>query len=419
MNFGPRFGFAYQLGSKTVIRSGWGFYYSPENDGREDFLTKNAPFADQAVYKNNVYGGLPYGYILDTGIARNTTIQLPANGAGFIDPSTLPNGSLETTYAVNPRIRTGNTQLFNFTIQRQLGSSISVETAYVASLSHGLSYQIGDINATTDGNGNATEGLLTPDLGQIQYLGDYGFSKYNSLQIKVTKRSSRNLSFLGSYTYGHSIDNGPAPFNVGHINSDAPQNPYNLQAEVGSSDQDVRHNFVFSGLYRLPLGRGQTFFANWGPKSEFLLGGWQINSIYNMRTGTPINVVRGNNEIAAFPGLRPNLVGDPNLPKGKRTLSEWFNTAAFSTTGLSATQPGNLGRNIFNGPGFVNVDFSLFKEFAVRERYKLQTRLEAFNATNTPHFYNPNADISSPTFGEITQAGNNYRILQIAGKLIF
>ncbi len=419
LNFGPRFGVAYQLNDKTVVRAGWGYYFSPENDGREDFLTKNAPFADQAVYANNVYAGLPYGYQLDAGVPRNTKIQLPANGGGSIAPSTLLNGNLETTYSVNPKIRTGASQLFNFTLQRQVGSSISIEVGYVAALSHGLSYQIGDINATVDANGNAGEGGITPDLGKIQFLGDYGFSKYSSLQVKVTKRASRNLSFLASYTYGHGIDNGPAPFNVG-LNSDAPQNPFNLQAEVGSSDQDVRHNLVFSGMYRLPIGKGQAFFSGWGPKSEFLLGGWQINSIFNSRTGTPINVVRGNNEVAALPGLRPNLVGNPNLPRGKRTLARYFNTAAFSTVGLGPTQPGNLGRNIFNGPGFVDVAFSLFKEFAVGDKYKLQTRLEAFNATNTPHFFNPNSNISNiSNFGEITGAGNNNRVIQIAGKFIF
>jgi len=426
-DFGPRVGFAYQLGDKTVVRGGWGYYYSPENDGREDFLTKNAPFADQAKYTNNVFAGGPYQYQLDAGVPRNTTIQLPANGVGFINPAAIPDGNLVTTYSVDPKIKTGNSQLFNLTVQRQLGSSISVEASYVASLSHDLSYQIGDINANPNNGGSPPDGNLNPNLGAIQFLGSYGFANYNSLQVKVTKRASRNLSFLASYTYGHSIDNGPAPFNLGHINGDSPQNPFNLSAEVASSDSDIRHNFVFSGLYRLPFGKGQTFFSNWSSVSEFLLGGWQINSIYNMRTGSPINVTRSADAIAAFPGLRPNIVGNPNLPKSKRVLNgtgTYFNTAAFSVVGLSGTQlPGDAGRNLFNGPGFVNVDFSLFKEFAVLEKYKLQTRLEAFNATNTPHFNNPDGNISDGpgNFGVITGAsvGQSFRIIQIAGKFIF
>jgi len=430
-DFAPRFGIAYQLNSKTVVRAGGGLYYSPENDGREDFLTKNAPFAYQAVYKNSDFG--PIQYQLDAGVPRISTIQIPA-GASSINPATLTNGTLEKTFAINPNIRTGYSELFNVAVERQLGSSFSVEAAYVGSRSHRLAYQIADINANS---------VLTPKLGIIQALEDFGFGKYNSLQVKVTKRASRNLSFLGSYTYGHSIDNGPAPFNLGHINNDNPQDPNNLKAEIGSSDSDIRHNFVFSGLYRLPIGRGQRFFGNWGRTSELLLGGWQINSIYTMHTGSPINVVRGSGD-PAFPGLRPDIIGDPNLSKDKRTLGVYFNNvvctvnpcsttapgAAFSVARFNCNAPnaapncdpnapGNAGRNLFNGPGFINLDFSLFKEFAPSEKLKIQTRLELFNTLNTPHFSNPNGDISSGSLGAIQFLNGDPRRIQIAAKIIF
>lgn len=429
-DFGPRIGFSYLVNPKTVIRGGYGLFFSPENDGREDFLTQNTPYAEQFVYTNYVYDGPPYEYVLDTGVARNTTISAPSSGR--IDPATLTNGNLETTYAVDPHLKTGVSQTFNVAVERSLGTNLSLDVSYVGTLAHSLSYQIGDINANPDNSANKYDNRLTSNLGKIQYLSDYGSASYNGLQVKFTKRESRNLSFLLSYTYSHDLDNGPPPFNLGHYNNNEPQNPYNLHAEWGNSDNDVRHNFVFSGLYRLPMGRGQRFFPHWNTATDAVLGGWQLNSIYTMRTGTPVNVVRGNNPTSVLPGLRPDLVGDPVLPRGQRTLLQYFNTAAFANgnayfncSGMgvdTCNAPGDVGRNLLYGPGYINLDSSLFKTLAVKERYQLELRLELFNTLNTPHFANPDGDEADGTFGEITQelpGQDSNRVVQIAGKFIF
>jgi hypothetical protein len=420
-NFGPRLGIAYQINSKTVIRAGYGFFYSPENDGREDILTKNFPFAVQTKFTNAYYQGPPFQYILDTGQPRVTSPQIPS-GASSIPWASISNGGLETTYYVNPQMKTGYSQSYNLTLQRELGSSFTVEAAYVGSVSHDLAYQIGNINQV----GNKAN-VITPLLGQIQALNSAGWGQYNSLQLKATKRASRNLSFLASYTYGHNIDNGPAPFDLGHVGNNTPQNPYNLSQEVASADDDIRHNFVFSGLYRLPIGKGQRFFGNWGNVHELILGGWQINAIFVAHTGTPFNVIfNGSNSNCS--GVRPDLV--PGQPlTGPRTLKEYFNTAAFVPPAGSAADScafGNAGRNLLYGPGFVNADLSLFKEFQFKESFKLQTRLEAFNATNTPHFANPNSDCNGNAttcvggnFGVITHLSADMRAVQLAVKLIF
>lgn len=413
-DFSPRFGFDYLLNQKTVLRGGYGINYSPENDGREDYLTKNLPFATQTSLSNNIYAGPPF-YQDDIGMPRNTTITIPPGGR--IDPSTLADGSLVTTYFVNPNMKTGYSQMFNMTVQRQLGSSLSLEAGYVASLSHHLSYQLGDINYD---NTAAADGLINPNLGHIQELTDLGDGNYNSLQMKFTKRESRNLSFLLSYTYSHNLDNGAAPFDAGR-NNDLPQNPNNLRAEWASADDDVRHNMVFSGLYRLPIGHGQRFFTGWSRPAELALGGWQINSILKMRSGTPINVVDEADPHSPS-NSRPNLVGNPTLPRSQRTLGMYFNTAAFveNTDSSGNIIAGNAGRNIITGPGYINLDFSLFKEFAITERYKLQTRLETFNALNTPHFNNPGGNETDGTnFGVITGTDGNNRVFQIAAKFLF
>jgi hypothetical protein len=178
---------------------------------------------------------------------------------------------------------------------------------------------------------------------------------------------------------------------------------------------------VFSGLYRLPIGQGQHFFNSWSRPMELAFGGWQINSILTMRSGTPINVVDEPNPQSPT-NSRPNIVGNPNLPRSKRTLQVYFNTSAFveNTDSQGNIIPGNAGRNLVEGPGYINLDFSLFKEFAMTERFKLQTRLETFNTLNTPHFSNPGGNMTDTThFGVITSTDNNPRVVQIAGKLIF
>lgn len=424
--FSPRFGFAKTLDPKTVIRAGFALFFSPENDGREDFLTKNYPFAEQAAYTDWVYDGpaaaapaSPWQYVLDIGIPRGTKINIPSSGV--IVPSTIKNGNLETTYAVNPKIKTGTTGSYNLTAQRDLTHSMSLEVGYVGSISRHLSYEVGDINANPLNTANNNDNKVTSYLGKIQYLTDLGLSKFNSLEVKLTQQMSRNTSFLLSYTWSHSLDNGPAPFDLG-LNNDKPQNPYNLKPEYASSDTDLRHNFVFSGAYNLPFGRGQRFGAAWGPLTNAIAGGWRLSPIATIHSGTPVNVVDGGNPNGPLPGLRPDVKGNPNIVTGKRTVFQWFNTADFQPASASKTNPlayGNAGRNLVVGPGYANLDSSVAKDFKI-ERLTINIRAEAFNTFNTPHYANPDGDFTSGTFGQIrsVQGGSN-RLAQLAAKFIF
>lgn len=423
-DFGPRFGLAYQFKPNTVMRAGYGFYYSPENDGREDILTKNYPFAYQQTFTSNPYYGPcanqpscygPFSYYVDQGSPRSTSIPIPS-GASSIAASAITNGKLLTSYYVVPTVKTGYSQLYNLTVEQALGRDFTFELGYVGSLSRDLSYRVGDINRKDPVSGNPA---LTASLGKIQALYNSGWAGYNSLQAKVTKRVSKNLNFLTSYTWSHNIDNGPSPWNLGG-NSDYPQNPYNLIAEKGSADGDVRHNLVFSGVYRLPFGRGQAFFADWNRVEDLLLGGWQVNGIFSAHTGTPFNIIRSS-YTPGYEGLRPDIVGNPVLPRNQRTLDKYFNTAAFSTaafTGSNLYGYGDSGRNPLYGPGFINADVSIFKEFSLPETATLQARFEFFNATNTPHFGNPIGDMSNANFGAVRYAGQ-MRVVQAAVKVLF
>ena len=432
-NFAPRLGFAYQITPKTVVRGGWGLFYSPENDAREDILTKNYPFAELNQYINYYYNGpcvvgpqQPtcdglYNYQLDQGLPRNTTVNIPSGGAS-IPTKNIPSGTLLTSYYVDPNLKTGYSELFNVALQQELGANFTLEAAFVGSKSHHLSYEVGDLNFDPATGG---EGYITPNLGKLQYLTDLGWAQYHSLQMKLTKRVSENLNFLASYTYAHNIDNGPAPFNLG-VNSNYPQNPHNLDAEIASADGDVRHNFVFSGIYHLPFGRGQALLSGVGKAWDMVVGGWELNGILTLHTGTPINVVRGAS-LTTCPGVRPDLIGDPyHIPESLRNEpnTDWyFNPQAFDVSkysGSHACDPGTLSRNYLRGQSFASADASIFKNFTFRENLRLQTRLEAFNVSNTPHFAGADGVFTDGTFGQVkAPPSGSMRVVQLAAKIIF
>lgn len=426
-NLSPRFGFDFRMTPTTVLRGGEAIFYSPENDGREDIPTENAPFAEQAAYTNWVYNGpsggptAPWQYTLDNGVARNTAINIPSSGV--IVPSTLANGNLETTYAINPKMKTGTTGSFSLTVQQEITKNTSFEIGWVGSIARHLSYEIGDINANPSNTANNFNNRLTTSLGNIQYLTDSGISSYNAMEVKVTKQTSRNTAFLLSYTWSHALDNGPAPFDLGHVNNDSPQNPYNLKAEYASGDFDERNNLVFSGEFSLPVGRGQRWGSTWGPVANAILGGWRYSPIFIAHSGTPVNIVRGTNPASILPGLRPDVTGNPNIPRGQRSYLHWFNTKAFSVPSNIAGNsflPGNAGRNLVIGPAYVNLDSSLAKDFRYADRYTLNLRLEAFNTSNTVHLNGPDPDFNDGTFGQISGVlDGSDRVAQIAAKLIF
>jgi hypothetical protein len=414
-NFGPRVGFSVQVSPKTVLRAGYGIYYSPENDAREDVLTKNYPFNNQQLFFNDINAyystGFP-SYELDTGVPRDTTIHIPSSGSS-IAPSTIANSTGQSVFYVDPNFRTGYSELYNLTLQREILPNTSLEVAYVGSQGHMLPYAVGNINLNN---------AITPLLGHIQAQYPVGNSTYSSLQAKLNKRYSDHMSVLLSYTYGRSIDNGPAPFNLGR-NNDSPQNPYDLAAERAVSDNDLTQNFTGSVIYELPFGRKQRFLGGASALEQAFLGGWQVNGITEVRSGLPYNIVlNGNNQ--NYPGLRPNLVGDPEIAHPTYGLAgQYFNPAAFAAPSCPPSNPncpGDLGRNAYFGPGFFNIDASLFKTLQIKERASLQVRIEAYNVLNHPSFGNPNADFTDKqTFGKVTGTSSGAREMQFAVKLIF
>jgi hypothetical protein len=253
-------------------------------------------------------------------------------------------------------------------------------------------------------------------------------SSYNALETSLKKRFSHGISFLASYTYSKSIDDS-STFNLTGSASkplagenDLAQNPFDVNAERGRSLFDARHRFVLSYQWSLPWWQQ--------PKGWYqqVLGNWHVNGIVTAMTGTPFTVFDGNDfsvqgsapEISGFFSNRPNVVANPN--DGPKTPGVWLNPNAFQRITQDPTSPvqqfGTAGRNIAQGPGYTDWDFSLFKNIRVGESKDIQFRAEFFNILNHTNFHNPDSDMNSQTFNQILEA-QPPRLIQFALKFTF
>jgi len=220
---------------------------------------------------------------------------------------------------------------------------------------------------------------------------------------------------LGGYTWSKSTDNGSG---IRVLNGDTlfPQNSFCLECEWGLSVFDVRHRFVSSVLYELPFGNGKPFMQT--GVGAAILGGWQVSTIISKSSGFPRTAYVGTDRSNTGAGQdRPNVTGqDPVLPGDQRTIARWFNTDAFVTQ--AAGTWGNAGRNNFFGPGILNVDTSIIRNFRMGSK-TLQLRLEAFNALNNPIWNDPNTTLSSPLYGTINSTRKPMREVQLGLKFVF
>ncbi|MGH9585854.1 MAG: carboxypeptidase regulatory-like domain-containing protein [Acidobacteriaceae bacterium] len=251
-------------------------------------------------------------------------------------------------------------------------------------------------------------------------------SSYNALEASMRKRFSHGLSFLLSYTWSKDIDDvsslnisGSAAKDVAGEN-DLAQDPFNLKAERGLSLFDARNRFVASYEWALPFWTHAENWYQWG------LGGWELNGIATLMSGTPFTVFDSNDvaaqgtapEITGFSAQRPNLVGNPN--SGPRKANAWLNSSAFQRLDVTANagQFGTEGRNVNIGPAFADWDFGALKNIKVTESTHFQFRAELFNILNRTNFRLPDSDISSPTFNHILAAGTP-RQVQFALKFMY
>jgi hypothetical protein len=401
-NFAPRVGFAWSIGEKNVLRGGYGIYYDQSPLAPAEALYFNSPFFD-----NNIFFSLP-------GLPLTLDNPFPS-----FFPFPLPDSAL----AIQRDLRTGYMQHWNLNIERQLGSRSVLEVAYVGSKGTKL-LTARDINQPQPSvlpPGLPFVPRPDPRFDDIDLLESRANSIYHALQARFQQRLTRGFSALASYTWSKSIDDA-SNFFTSAGDPNFPQNSFNLAAERGLSNFDVRHRLSLSYTYALPFGKGREYLAGNGWLST-VLSGWETFGIVTLQSGRPFTVAllseidnsgTGRSILGFGANDRPNLVGNPELSNA--TTDQWFNTAAFAFPAPGTF--GNAGRNILEGPGYQNVNMSLLKNTRLTERVNLQFRAEAFNLFNHPNFNLPDNFLGSPTFGRITSA-RDPRHIQFGLKLLF
>lgn len=411
LGLGPRIGLAYRLDDKTVVRAGYGISYINRVMGQQNFPVKqNNEFnaANAFVASGSMAQGFPAFQsfpIPETGIID---LNLPENA--LFSRQNFGNVPLELA---RPYV-----QSWNFAIQRSLAAGFVLDVAYVGN--HGVNNQsTWDYNAGREiGKGNAGR-PLQPLFGRNQttntYLGTHTY--YNGLQVKLDRRFSNGLSLTTAYTWSKALNFSD---DLGGLSIDGLQQYF--MSNKGRMNTDRRHVYVQSFQYELPFGKGKKYLQS-GP-ANWVLGGWQVQGILSLMSGEPFTITApdsllnapGNQQRADVVGT-PKRIGDIAGPNGEGLF---FTTDAFAAPAQNTF--GNAGREIIDGPGLSNIDFSIFKRFPVAplgENADLTLRIESFNFTNTPHFNTPNGDVSNRNFGRVTSASDDARQFQLGMTLRF
>ncbi len=443
--FGPRVGLAYQLTPKTILRAGYGIFYAPQ-------FALGAPISPPGYTSETSYIATNDGYKTPGGSLSNPFPNgLTAPLGSSLGPSTAIGQSFSL---VDPKAKSPRVQQFSVDVQRELPFGIALETGYVGSRSAHLGLNAPSLNINAlDPSLLNTPGLTSsvanpfyqnggtgiiggktvgqyqlllpyPTYGAINVLySSYNHARYDSAIVKVQKRFSQGLTFLTTVTFSRNLDaSGGGPGNTLNGGAKGPQNPYNVGAEYSLSNINTPWNFATAITYELPVGKGKPFLGSSGRIVDYAVGGWSFNTIGVIRTGFPLQISQAtnNNSIFGYASQRPNATGVDPATSGslEDRLNNYINAAAFSTATRGTF--GNLARTIsLRGPGQVNWDASLFKNFVITERFKGQFRFEALNATNTPLFYGPNTSFGSGSFGKITSQANFSRQLQMAMRFSF
>ncbi|MDX2030510.1 MAG: carboxypeptidase regulatory-like domain-containing protein [Blastocatellia bacterium] len=458
-DFAPRVGFSWDVlgNQKTVLRGGYGVFMSAL------FSYWNANYESTNGFAGTTTQYLPAGNnnLLTAFQFKDGFPSAPNQPLGSrLGPNFFATSSASFKEAIS---RTPMSQQWNLSLQQQLGGGFLVEVAYSAN--HGTHLLSGsyDLNQADPAKirefglaGRLTNNVPNPFAGKVPgafggatitqaqalrpypYVGNItvqaphaGNSIYHSLLVSAEKRFSKGFTVLASYTFAKlisdSIFNGLNFIGSEGGNEFGYQNGlYNRRAERAEDPSNVPHRLVISGLYELPVGAGKRFDFKNGVANN-MLGGWQINTITTLVAGTPVIVRGANNGLAN----RPDWVGSLELPSGFVDANpqrgvQWFNPAAFVNPGLYLF--GNTPRAIsqFRNPGAVIVDLSVFKNFTITEKLRLQFRAEAFNAPNHVNLGTPNGSFgagpngvnNNDAFGRITGA-RDPRLMQLGLKLLF
>lgn len=443
--FGPRFGLSYSLTPKTVIRSGFGIFYSPRfgATSASNFGAAGATLSsswisslDAVTPLNPISNPYPNGVFQTSNSTANQVLL--GQSILFMD-----RGNVSNTY----------NEQWNFNIQRELSGNLLIEAGYAGnrgvhlpigidfnqlnpiyqSLGAGLSTQVANPYY-----GQVTTGALsTATVARSQLLRPYpqyssvstnspaiaeneANSIYHAFNAKLEKRFSNGIGFLVTYTGSKTIDT--ASGRIFGVNAYVPpvQNIYNLKAERAVSEADISQQLVISHTLELPFGKGRHFLNGAHGLLNALIGGWSANGTATFVTGYPLALTSTGNSSTYSGVLRPNSTGQSAELSGsvESRLNKYFDISQFTIP--APFTYGDVSRTLpdVRSPGRRNYDLALQKQVTVREPFSVLFRAEAFNLTNTPYFYSPGAGLGTGTFGVISAASGE-RQIQFALKILF
>jgi hypothetical protein len=415
----PRFGFAYAFRPRTVIRGAFAmfddhnFYDEEAQDSRSSW-----PFGGQTEFTS-----------LNEGIISPTayTWSSPVSWTSFLPPTS---NTVTIGRATQPNAPIPYSMEYNFGVEHQFSSSLALDVNYVGSQSRHLWGDV-DYNAPFESNYGPN---AIPDALQYPFMGgtiqgNFNIfpSNYSSLQVKLDKRFAQGLTFLASYTYSRCLDEFSGDYDT------HPEYTYNLGLDYGPCDFNFPQLFTFSYTYQLPFGSGRYFASGVGRGTDALIGGWNIGGILSAQSGSPFSAYVDFDDANNGETDRADMVpGCKLLPAGfQQDVQHWYNTACFTVPAPYTL--GDSARNSFQGPNYLDFDFSLYKNFKLTESKTLQFRTDMFNLFNRPNFAPPGSgatgafnalgggtgtDVGTPTFMDILGAAPG-REIQFALKFLF
>jgi hypothetical protein len=412
-NLAPRLGVAYQLKpDKVVLRGGYGMFYGPEEfRGSSGNMVLNPPNLIQLTLQP-VGTGPP---------AIRLSDPVPGHLIQQWDPAQSRNVSLQTREREQQAI---TIHQWNVATEFMLPFNSSVEVAYVGNRSANLpgTFQINQVPFGVDGSIPANRPY--PEWQNMELYQTKAHGSYDGLQLKFQRRMSNGWYNLTSYTFSHAISE-----TGGFAAGNTPQYLDDWRSERANDSQTPRHRLSVANVYQLPIGRGRAIGTDMGRLADFLVGGWQISTLFTYQTGIPVNVSLATNGVDPATGrtylffnrnggsLRPNMVGTPNsgIDPGEDRF-RFLDVNAFQLQALNT--PGNAPRNSAWGPSFRNIDLSLVKRFPIDAAKYIDLRIESFNTLNWVNYRAPAAAFGTPTFGIINDAFDP-RVMQVAVRFAF
>ena len=389
-NFAPRLGFAWEMTDKTVVRGGYGIFYD---------AVAQRPHGSRPVENP------PFYLQVDIPSANNASTSAVRVRDGFsasaLNPTVLTGRSIAAVWPYD--FPEGMTHQWNLNIQRSLPGNSIFSAAYVGADTVNRRLGAVQINQPKPGPGPLNPRRLFPDYSDISVDIPIGTNNYQALEVKLERRFRKGFSILSGYTWSHTM--------AGDIGQDNTI----LIPEKALSPEDLRHRLFVASVAELPFGKGRAWLTH--GIASYIAGGWQLSPIFTAQSGLPFTPALTGNPANTTGGIRPDRIGDGNLPRGQRSPDRWFDVRAFRIP--APFQFGNSGNFILRGPGLVNLDLTVARTFPLTERMRVDFRAEFFNLLNQAHFAFPNGTIDQPTAGVVSQTVDSARQIQLGLKLIF